>query len=193
MRKIYIFGLVALACLIIGSAWADEMTLTTYYPAPYGVYNDLSVMNRLGIGTTNPSQKLDVAGGIQIGNIADANGEAGAIRWTGSDFQGHNGTAWAPLGANVRFLAGQVAETGTQSSSYTVPKTVNVVGFTPRGAICAAGMIGRWGKWAHWYCDPPYSISGNTVTFNLRCEAWPGADGDCLGAHAVFNFLIIGD
>ena len=38
MRKLYIFGLVALASLIIGLAWAEQITLTTYYPAPFGVY-----------------------------------------------------------------------------------------------------------------------------------------------------------
>ena len=41
MRKLYIFGLVALAALIIGLAWAEQITLTTYYPAPYGVYKTM--------------------------------------------------------------------------------------------------------------------------------------------------------
>ncbi len=63
MRKLYIFGLVALAGLIIGLAWADQMTFTTYYPAPHGVYNDMVVMNTLGIGTTGPQSRLHVVGG----------------------------------------------------------------------------------------------------------------------------------
>ena len=62
MRKLYILGLIALAALIIGLAWADQITLTTYYPAPYGVYNDMVVMNSLGIGTTNPGSFLDSSG-----------------------------------------------------------------------------------------------------------------------------------
>ncbi len=34
MRKLYILGLIILAIVIIGFAWADDITLTTYYPAP---------------------------------------------------------------------------------------------------------------------------------------------------------------
>ena len=38
MRKLYILCVIASAAFIIGLAWADQITLTTYYPAPYGVY-----------------------------------------------------------------------------------------------------------------------------------------------------------
>lgn len=41
MRKFYIFGLIGLVLVIAGSALAEEVTLTTYYPAPYGVYKNL--------------------------------------------------------------------------------------------------------------------------------------------------------
>ena len=41
MRKLYILGLIALAAIIIGVAWAEQITLTTYYPAPYGVYRQM--------------------------------------------------------------------------------------------------------------------------------------------------------
>ena len=60
MRKLYIFGLIGLVALIIGLAFADQMTFTTYYPAPYGVYNNMRVMNSLGVGTTEPEAILDV-------------------------------------------------------------------------------------------------------------------------------------
>ena len=50
----------------------------------------------VGIGTTTPAQKLDVAGKIRIGNNATA-GTPGTIRWTGAHFQGYTGTAWVPL------------------------------------------------------------------------------------------------
>ena len=54
MRKLYIAGLVAAVVLIAGIVVADQMTFTTYYPAPFGVYNNMVVMNSLGVGTTNP-------------------------------------------------------------------------------------------------------------------------------------------
>jgi len=54
---------------------AEEITLTTYYPSPRGVYQELRTTNNtylaidggdVGIGTTNPQAKLDVAGAIQV-------------------------------------------------------------------------------------------------------------------------------
>ena len=64
MRKFYILCVIALTCIIIGLAFAEQMTLTTYYPAPHGVYNDMVVMNSLGVGTTDPgTNKLEVVGG----------------------------------------------------------------------------------------------------------------------------------
>jgi len=60
MRKFYIFGLIGLACVIIGLAFAEQLNFTTYYPAPYGIYNDMVVLNNLGVGTTEPQAVLDV-------------------------------------------------------------------------------------------------------------------------------------
>ena len=55
---------------------------------------------RLGVGTTTPNEKIQiVGGGINIGNTTNAN--AGSIRWTGSDFEGYNGSSWISLSNNV--------------------------------------------------------------------------------------------
>ena len=83
MRKLYIFGLVGLAALIIGLAFADQMTFTTYYPAPYGVYRDFEakrnayfaterdpltdeLVGKVGIGTTTPDATLQVTGTMKV-------------------------------------------------------------------------------------------------------------------------------
>ena len=58
MRKLYILGLIGLTVTIIGLAWAEQITLTTYYPAPYGVYNQM-LTNTLGVGDNNGSGTLD--------------------------------------------------------------------------------------------------------------------------------------
>ena len=50
----------------------------------------------VGIGTASPTQKLDVAGKIKVGDSA-ATPTAGTIRWTGSDFEGYDGTQWVSL------------------------------------------------------------------------------------------------
>ncbi len=49
----------------------------------------------IGIGTTNPTEVLDVNGAVRVGNTTNTN--AGAIRWDGSNFQGYDGSNWKPL------------------------------------------------------------------------------------------------
>lgn len=52
----------------------------------------------IGIGTTSPAAPLDVAGGIRVGNATICTAaQAGTIRWTGSTFDGCNGTTWVRL------------------------------------------------------------------------------------------------
>ena len=55
---------------------AEEITLTTYYPSPRGVYDQLRTMHdtylaiqggSVGIGMLNPGSKLSVSGGVSIG------------------------------------------------------------------------------------------------------------------------------
>ena len=52
---IFILGFISLS-------FADEtLTITTYYPSPYGSYQDLYVANTLGIGITTPLYSLHIA------------------------------------------------------------------------------------------------------------------------------------
>ena len=52
----------------------------------------------VGIGSQNPVVKLDVAGGVKVANETNCAPEtAGTIRWTGSAFEGCDGTQWIPL------------------------------------------------------------------------------------------------
>ena len=77
--------------------------ITQFFSVPISAIFDGNV----GIGTVNPQAKLDVAGnvnvagdakisqGLQVGNTSNA--IAGTIRWTGSDFEGYDGSAWKSL------------------------------------------------------------------------------------------------
>ena len=117
MRKLYIFGLVGLAALIIGLAWADQMTFTTYYPAPYGVYKEMKVHF---VRVMPRSEKPNVPVGDEAkwkGKIYynDGNGDNGDIK---KGMYCYNGTKWVPLG-------------GLGRADYDVEKPTAKHSFTP--------------------------------------------------------------
>lgn len=50
----------------------------------------------IGIGTLTPAERLEVNGGIRVG--LSTNNNAGTIRWTGTQMEYNDGTAWLPFG-----------------------------------------------------------------------------------------------
>ena len=53
----------------------------------------------MGIGNNNPQEMLDVSGAIKLGTTTNTN--AGTIRWTGTEFQGWDGTQWITFGGGI--------------------------------------------------------------------------------------------
>lgn len=75
MRKIVLLSLICVICFLICviSVWAQEekITLTTYYPAPYGVYDELK-SRQMWIGFDDNNQPL--SGGkslLQVGDVTE--------------------------------------------------------------------------------------------------------------------------
>jgi len=63
MKKI-IFALLFAACFVsVSFAQTDQITLTTYYPAPFGMYQEMRVMGKLGVGTTDPQSTVEIVSG----------------------------------------------------------------------------------------------------------------------------------
>jgi hypothetical protein len=52
---------------------------------------------KVGVGVVTPTQDLEVAGQIKIGKDDSVTSTAGTIRWSGTDFEGYNGTEWKSL------------------------------------------------------------------------------------------------
>ncbi|MDP2921337.1 MAG: hypothetical protein Q8O12_03065 [Candidatus Omnitrophota bacterium] len=110
MQKTFNFFYAFLLALVgIGATlMAEDITLTTYYPAPYGAYEELTTTSttslattsgNVGIGTTDPKNKLGVEGGVAIGT-------------------GYSGTSTAP--SNGLIVQGQVGIGTTSPAAGTV-------------------------------------------------------------------------
>ncbi|MFH0827319.1 MAG: hypothetical protein V1923_05510 [Candidatus Omnitrophota bacterium] len=123
----------------------ETLTITTYYPSPYGSYNELRanelrvkqmtvgsayqsesladgellVSGSIGIGTITPRSKLEiVGGGIQIDNDAaacDAT-KAGTIRYNSGVLEYCNSSSWSSLQILQGTLCGMAVD-GVQQMS----------------------------------------------------------------------------
>jgi len=120
MKRILLVILVlSVASICYAADETEEITLTTYYPAPYGDYNELLVSGNtylavdsgnVGIGTSSPQAQLDVSStnsGFLIPRFAD---HAAIVANVTSPVEGmmvynlaghiieyHNGTTWIPM------------------------------------------------------------------------------------------------
>jgi hypothetical protein len=71
----------------------------------------IDTSGNVGIGQTSPQERLDVDGGVRIGNSTGTN--AGTIRWTGTDFEGYNGVQWVSLTST-----GSTTVIGSQTATF---------------------------------------------------------------------------
>ncbi|MCC7374805.1 MAG: hypothetical protein IT581_09125 [Verrucomicrobiales bacterium] len=78
----------------------------------------------VGIGVTNPVEKLQVAGAVVIGDTATASPLAGTLRFTGSEFQGYSGTSWQSLAAAP---TGQTGPTGPTGQTGQGPANIVII------------------------------------------------------------------
>ena len=172
-RKVGLLLLGALAVVFGGFALAEQLSLTTSYPVPSGIYNQLvttgnagavpadTTFNRnagntilvpatnaggkVGIGTSAPQAKLDVAGVVGIGAFgADPVGGDGQIYYNNGatpGFKGHVNGAWGPLAGVGGAVAAQtkIHAAGGCSPAFT---------FTPPAAgkyvILASASVYAW-------------------------------------------------
>ncbi len=131
----------------------ETLTITTYYPSPYGSYRELKanmmaigsaysgaayadgnlyVSGSVGIRSVAPGEVLDVSGAIRlrVPNPA-SNNNPGTIRWTGTDFEGRKGANWVSMTTGdlswtpiARVLLGTVNPLTFGTWNYAIPAAV---------------------------------------------------------------------
>jgi len=180
MDKKIIFLASALILALTFFLYAEEesYTITTYYPSPYGSYNELTTYSntnlaissgRVGIGTSSPATKLDVSGtvkmtGLQLGNSATPGNVLTA------DNTGTGTWQAAPKGLGTY--------TGATSSTYTGS---GVGGYVGGNAKCAAAFAGsRMCMAADFVNGTPGAHDGWYNTYTFQTQAAYASGGDCL-------------
>ena len=80
--------------------WADFDTTTSFSSTLENQFL-IRASGGVGIGTDLPTEQLDVAGAIKLGDT-NTGGEAGVLRWNdaASEFQGHDGNRWVALNSD---------------------------------------------------------------------------------------------
>ncbi|OGJ81335.1 hypothetical protein A3J91_02410 [Candidatus Peribacteria bacterium RIFOXYC2_FULL_58_10] len=137
------------------------------------------------------------SGGVQLGSYAPSTGTgAGMLRWTGTDFQGYDGTGWKSLSK-----AGKFAGTTTSGTTGSV-STGSLVGYKAGNEICAheftgshmcqvdeiiatveqdmTAFSGEENGWASMGA-PGYTADAND------CAGWTSADESYLGSWWEFS------
>ena len=172
---VLIFCLLSLLFIRDAQAADESLTLETYYPAPYGAYAELTTTGNtslatdtsgsVGIGTTSPQAKLDVDGGIKVGNDTDdcKPQKAGTMRYDSDSgsVQYCNGESWqTPTGGGGVYVG-------------ATPDTYNgagVGGYSGGDAKCVAEYTGsRMCVSSDFANGRPGAVSGWYNTFEAGC------------------------
>ena len=91
-----------------------------------------------------PQQQLDVDGAINI--AAAATGTAGAIQWTGTDFEGHDGSAWVSLTGGGSGSSSPWTQSGTDVYFDAIGGKVGIGTNTPTDELHVEGDVGITGE-----------------------------------------------
>ncbi len=122
---------------------------------------------QVGIGNTTPQEVLDVSGAVKIGNTTNTN--AGAIRWTGTDFEGYTGTVWKSL--------------TKQDDADFFKKGTTSIATSINDSIYTNGAVGIGKNNPAYLLDIEKNIGSNALNINMK-------DATFIGDSKAINLLI---
>lgn len=140
---------------------------------------------------------ITASGGVTVGDYAPGTGTgAGTLRWTGSDFEGYDGTNWKSITSGEKFIG---VTTTTMSGSFS---TGSLVGYQAANSFCDDDFAGSnmcqvsdiittiaddttvfLGSASAWTAEgaPGYTSDSND------CKGWTSGSGAHLGAWWEFS------
>lgn len=136
-------------------------------------------------GDTAIGGSLAVAGGVTVGNSTSTT--AGTIRWTGTAFEGYNGTAWTSLGGGLVMSSGATASfvSGLANvAATTTGAAVKTLVFTSAtGVSNKAGVTGftapAAGSFRTCLVKNNAAITGGTLNLRWRVNGVSVGSGAC--------------
>ncbi|UCF05801.1 MAG: hypothetical protein JSV33_01830 [bacterium] len=137
----------------------------------------------LAVGLNNPVERLDVNGGIRVGSAAGTN--SGTIQWTGTDFEGYDGSSWKSLTGS-----GPPAGTQGQTLRHNGTDWIATSNLYNNGTAIGLGTVGpQWNLHVYKNANNAIGIgiqnpnAGNTAAEYL---SFRGSSGD-IAALAAFG------
>lgn len=128
LRKIFtgVVGLCLSIFIFFGFASAEELTITTYYPSPYGAYNELSANSLL----VNPQPESSIPASANEGTVVYNLTEHALQYW--------NGTEWMQMMSSANELLGTFTKSSDQSlGDYGSGNWQNIITWSASGTYAS--------------------------------------------------------